>query len=190
MELINMIGHTFGELRVICRAPNNKGHTCWKCICSCGNEVIVNASNLRSGHTKSCGHCERFIKIDDETVMCRLKAGGTFLIDAKDLSTVSLHKWSVENSGYIQTTINGKHVRLHRYLLNEPDLYVDHINGDRTDNRRKNLRCCSNKENCRNQGLSSRNTSGFKGVSFDRRRGRYSASITVDGNSHFLGYDA
>jgi hypothetical protein len=53
-----MIGKTFNKLTVISIAEYKKGHGFspkWNCICSCGNTTIVDAGNLRSGHTKSCG---------------------------------------------------------------------------------------------------------------------------------------
>ena len=188
MKRIDHAGQHFGKLTAICRAETVKGHAKWKCRCECGNEVIVDAGNLRSGHTKSCGHCERYRYIDDKTVQCDLPTGEFFLIDAADYPEVSKHKWSIENSGYVHTMVNGKHVRLHNYLIGKTDGVIDHINCIRHDNRRCNLRICSNKENVRNQRLCVRNTSGFKGVSFDKRRGKYEARITVDGCSRFLGY--
>lgn len=55
-KVIDEIGHTYGYLTVIERAPNDKeGHAMWKCKCKCGNEVIVLGKHLRSGNTKSCG---------------------------------------------------------------------------------------------------------------------------------------
>lgn len=64
-ELIDMIGKKFGRLTVIERAENAKnGKTKWKCICECGNCVIVEGRHLRKGETKSCGcyHRERVAK--------------------------------------------------------------------------------------------------------------------------------
>lgn len=55
-ELIDMIGKKIGRLTVVERAENTKqGTTQWKCICECGNEVVILGSNLRQGRTKSCG---------------------------------------------------------------------------------------------------------------------------------------
>ncbi len=67
-------------------------------------------------------------------------------------------------------------------------MVVDHINGDRTDNRRCNLRLCTNKENVRNARVASHNTTGYKGVSYNKRRKKYESRITVDGRQLFLGY--
>mgnify|MGYP002627269842 CR=1 FL=1 len=186
-----MTGQTLGNLTVIKRAESSKGHVRWLCRCSCGNETIVDSWNLRTGHTTSCGHCERYEKIANGAMRCFLPSGDTFLIDEDDYPEVSKHRWSIENNGYVHTTVEGEHIRLHRVLLNNPKAYVDHWNGDRSDNRRCNLRICSNKENIRNSKLNKNNSTGYKGVSYDGREGRrkhYYSSIMVDGKGHFLGY--
>lgn len=56
---LNLLGMRFGRLTVIERTENNqRGQSCWKCHCDCGNETVVVASDLKKGHTKSCG-CSR-----------------------------------------------------------------------------------------------------------------------------------
>ncbi|WP_252227992.1 AP2 domain-containing protein [Clostridium sp. ZBS3] len=53
---LNLIGRTFSRLLVIDYASKGKyGHNQFKCVCKCGNKLIVTASNLLSGNTKSCG---------------------------------------------------------------------------------------------------------------------------------------
>jgi len=56
-NIIDMVGKKFNRLTVIKRIyPNKKnGNTNWLCKCDCGNEKIVDGSNLRRGNTKSCG---------------------------------------------------------------------------------------------------------------------------------------
>lgn len=56
-NLINEVGNKYGKLTVLERAENSNGgkEAHWKCKCECGNYVIVNGVNLRSGNTKSCG---------------------------------------------------------------------------------------------------------------------------------------
>lgn len=54
-RLIDLTGQTYGELTVISYAGHKNGRTAWNCLCSCGNQCIVTAHDLRSGHTKSCG---------------------------------------------------------------------------------------------------------------------------------------
>jgi hypothetical protein len=62
---------------------------------------------------------------------------------------------------------------------------IDHINGNTLDNQRHNLRACSNKENMRNRGMASHNSSGFKGVSW--LEGKWSAYIGENGKKIHLG---
>lgn len=64
---------------------------------------------------------------------------------------------------------------------------VDHINGIRTDNRISNLRNVTKALNARNLSLSSRNKSGFKGVSWNQRCGCWQAHIRLDGKTRYLG---
>lgn len=53
---LNIIGQTFGKLKVLARAPNDiRGHARWICSCDCGGTIMTNGSSLRNGSTKSCG---------------------------------------------------------------------------------------------------------------------------------------
>jgi hypothetical protein len=79
---------------------------------------------------------------------------------------------------------------LHRFLCGikyRDKEIVDHINGNTLDNRKCNLRICTNAENLRNQKRSKRNKTGYKGVSFDKNRKKYKACIRVNGIGIFLG---
>lgn len=65
---INLLGQRFGRLLVVERMPNNKRkQAVWKCRCECGNEIIVEAGHLRSGHTQSCGCFQRDRDIEYHT---------------------------------------------------------------------------------------------------------------------------
>src|SRR3990167_2235442 len=82
-------------------------------------------------------------------------------------------------------------VFLHRFILNAPKgLEVDHINGNGLDNRRKNIRLCTKKENMQNRRISINNTSGYKGVYYhksDKRKKRWTVFIRTDDNRKFIG---
>ena len=80
---------------------------------------------------------------------------------------------------------------LHRLIINSPlGLHTDHINGDRLDNRRANLRVCTHAENARNRGGDSRNKSGYKGVNSSKNGKRWMAYIRLAGKTTNLGtYD-
>lgn len=54
-QFIDITGERFGNLTAICRVDSKSTRSMWKCACDCGNETIVSVSNLRNGHTKSCG---------------------------------------------------------------------------------------------------------------------------------------
>lgn len=74
------------------------------------------------------------------------------IIDKEDVQKAKKYKWYLSEYGYIATTLkNRKNLFLHRYLMNCPkDKVVDHINHDKTDNRKCNLKICTQKENMQN----------------------------------------
>lgn len=95
-------------------------------------------------------------------------------------------RWCI-NDGY---AYNSTHGRLHRFLLGASGTdMVDHINGDKLDNRRVNLRLCSNSQNQANR-KAVRGVSPFKGVTWQRRpdgTGTWKAQIVLGGKTLYLG---
>jgi hypothetical protein len=79
--------------------------------------------------------------------------------------------------------------RMHSALLPDASL-VDHIDGDGLNNTRANLRPASGAENQRNASRRRDNTSGFKGVSWDKREGKWRAYIHADGRQRHAGHHA
>ena len=80
-------------------------------------------------------------------------------------------------------------IPIHRFVAKaKRGEYVDHINGDKMDARRSNLRVCTHAENLRNRGPSKNNTTGFKGVAFLKEKGYYVVNICKDRNKMRLGY--
>ena len=95
--------------------------------------------------------------------------------------------------GYRSIGILGRKYLAHRlaWLMHHghwPELEIDHINRDRADNRISNLRQVSKAENQFNTGIKADNTSGYRGVSYDKKRSRWYASCIVRGKNFFLGY--
>ena len=125
-----------------------------------------------------------------------LTRGKTCLVDNEDAEWVSRHNWHAAVGGLYAaraTTTNRVHelLFLHRELLLKTDelpkgLEVDHINGDKLDNRRSNLRSCTHDQNCKNQKLPRDSKSGFRGVSW-ARCGKWSSQIVVNGVQIYLG---
>lgn len=76
-----------------------------------------------------------------------------FLIDVEDLRNVSSLSWYESNNGYVHHKDTGKPViQLHRFIMMPPEnMVIDHINHNRMDNRRCNLRICTQRENSNNR---------------------------------------
>jgi hypothetical protein len=80
-------------------------------------------------------------------------------------------------------------ILMHRLIMGvtNPKVQVDHINGDALDNRRGNLRLCSNQQNNFNKGRRKDNSSGFIGVRWHKRAQKWNARISLDGKEKSLG---
>lgn len=95
---------------------------------------------------------------------------------------------------YVQVRAAGRLHYAHRIIwvmhngLIPDGMQIDHIDGDGTNNRLKNLRLVTASQNKRNQRKLSNNTSGYTGVYFDKRRGTYSARVWQDGRFITLGF--
>jgi hypothetical protein len=112
-------------------------------------------------------------------------------VDDADASEVSKHCWWDNKNGYLQGKIDGKVVYMHRWLVGaEEGSEVDHINGDKRDNRRCNLRFVSRSQNQWNKAACKGSTSKYKGVHWDSYAKKWRASMSWDGRTRNLGnYD-
>ena len=118
------------------------------------------------------------------------------LIDNDDYEKVNSIKWHVyitKGLIYFRTWsyIGRKQTLLflHQLVAKTPKgMKTDHANGNTLDNRKCNLRICTAAENTRNQKRRTDNSSGYKGVSWAKRRGKWVAQIIKDGKHHFLGH--
>ena len=104
-----------------------------------------------------------------------------------------LQKGMTDKTGYAVrgSKVNGEYViiRMHRVLTDAPaGMHVDHINGNGLDNRRFNLRVCSCSENQRNRGAQVNNTSGYKGVTWNKASKKWRAYIKKDRKQVQLGF--
>lgn len=116
----------------------------------------------------------------------REEPSGKFLIDLDDLELVIAKKWRYSRGNY--TTGNTNPILIHRFLMNPKDNeVVDHINGDITDNRRKNLRVVTQQQNLINKAILSNNTSEIAGVSWDKSRNKWTAEIRLNNIKCYLG---
>ena len=115
------------------------------------------------------------------------------IIDDDIFDELSKYHWSISKNGYAQRRVKiGDKVSIipmHRQIMNltfGDKQCVDHINGNRLDNRKSNLRICSRTENNHNMKLSKRNKSGAKGVYIQSKK-ILRVSIMVNGKNIYLG---
>ena len=113
---------------------------------------------------------------------------GRTKIDIEELDRIKKYRWNYGCRNYVRAIVDGKQILLHRFIINCPeDKVVDHINGDTLDNRKCNLRICTQVDNMKNQKKNIRNTSGYKGVSWNKKSKAWEVSITQNGKRHYLG---
>lgn len=110
-------------------------------------------------------------------------------IDENTWPIIKKYKWLLVQ-GYVATKIDGKRIYLHRFLMNMPNgKEIDHINGNRLDNRICNLRICSHSENQRNKGkLIGQYTSNYKGICWRKFQKQWRATIRFKNRKHLIGY--
>lgn len=121
-----------------------------------------------------------------------LSQGKVAIVDEGDFEKLARWKWSIDGSGYPQrsTAIGGKRrpIRMHREILGLVGREMaDHIDGNRLNNRRCNLRRCVPSQNLSNRGKIRTNRSGYIGVSWCKEEGRYYSCISVKGKTVSLG---
>ena len=195
---IDLTGKKYGLLTVIKRVGTRNGKAEWLCQCDCGNLYTTIGHSLTHGLCKSCGcinkstpHSNNHYDLNGEYGIGLTAKNEMFYFDLEDYDKIKSIGWSCNNQGYIigNITINGKQkkIRLHRLIMDFPkNMVVDHINGNKLDNRKNNLRICSNRENVFNSSASKRNKLGVKGVSITRCN-TYQAQIQIDGKLKYLG---
>jgi hypothetical protein len=118
---------------------------------------------------------------------------GYAMVDEADFAEVARHRWHLSDTGYACRWTGPrkgrKRVRMHRFILHgvlAVTDQVDHINRDRLDCRRGNLRVSSdalNRQNVPARGGSSR----YRGVTWDKSRGKWVAQAKLNGKRKFLG---
>jgi len=115
------------------------------------------------------------------------------IVDDKDYAYLKCYKWTYHNAGYAFRLINNlkggrKPLYMHREIMDAPiRLQVDHISGDGLDNRHSNLRLCTAKGNARNSKRHKSNTSGYKGVVYNKRDKGWLSQIIVNGKKYYGG---
>ena len=116
---------------------------------------------------------------------------GSVRISSEDADWAKTRRWHLGDTGYAKTYSGrpgGTPLRMHRLIMGrvlgrelQAGEYVDHINGDKLDNRRENLRLVTKAQNGWNRKPPRDNKSGYTGVHFDVKRSRWMVYINVNG---------
>ena len=126
------------------------------------------------------GHVVMYLINKDKIVV------GEVLLDFEDFETLRHQRWCLDAYGYAR---GRKGILMHRVIMKEtPSPMYDHKNLNKLDNRRDNLRPCSNSENGYNTGLSSRNKTGAKGIHWTEKLQKWRVLIRKDNKTKHVGY--
>ena len=203
------IGEKYGRLTIIkeieprMSSAGNKNRR-MLCKCDCGKEVEVSLTNLRRGHTKSCG-CYKIEKIIDvgkekkkyntydltgEYGVGYTFKGEEFYFDLEDYDLIKGYCWRRDDKGYIigkEIGIN-KIISMHRLVMHaKKDVVIDHIFQKVNDNRKSQLRQVTVSQNGMNAKISKNNKSGVTGVSWSEKGKRWIAQIGINKKQIYLG---
>lgn len=167
-------------------------YTC-KCIL-CGNISERNHSQIQLRKGKPCSLCtpNYNFKILGSTSYGTLPSGEVFMIDSEDVKCVSELYWHIGKDGYVISTQrnNNDLLRLHNYIMNfipDSNFHIDHINRNKLDCRKSNLRIVTAQQNAMNKSRQRNNTTGFVGVTLEKSKGIYRARIGLNNRRINLG---
>lgn len=126
--------------------------------------------------------------VDGDILVVRTNKGDEILVDLEEADKVKRHSWCVSVTGYAVANIGKKVVKLHGYILDAEDgTTIDHINRNKLDNRKSNLRFCTTSENMRNCANTKGSVVNELGISMTAE-GRYRARIMLNRKEINLGH--
>lgn len=176
--------------------PSGRIYPSWYCDCDCGTkDYVTTTEKLRSGKYKSCGCLNKKTRFQKMPNIYDLSGeygvGYTlkeeeFYFDLEDYDKIKKYTWSINDDGYVITNSSGNdYYLLHRLITDvKNDFDVDHINHNKNDNRKKNLRLTTTQQNCSNRKIT--NKYGINGIS--KLNDKWVASIGVNNQRIVLGY--
>lgn len=174
----------------------------WKCVCECGKHTTVCGDNLKRGTTKSCGCYASDVKkvakkkyntydlSGEYGIGFTTNTNHKFYFDLEDYNKIKDYCWIEIGNHYIATHDKKNYLYLHRLIMNVingHNFVVDHVNHDVYDNRKKNLRVCTQSNNMMNGAKKKSNTSGITGVWWSNHSNKWIAEIMVNQKKIYLG---
>lgn len=166
----------------------------YKCRCSsCGTVSTKRKYDILNGNNEKCQNCARnynFKMLGDIAIGILPYSKKEFIIDITDIALFESYVWSLNKDGYMVTNKNHKECLYHKMIMGnicENNIYIDHINRNKLDCRRANLRLVTSQQNAMNKSLQSNSTTGFVGVSYINSANRYRAQIGINEKDIYLG---
>ena len=124
----------------------------------------------------------------------KLKNGETTIVDDDDFDYLSKHKWYLSKHGYAIGCEKRNNIKsfakIHRIIMgiNDPSIKIDHVNGNKLDNRKNNLRIASNSQNVHNSAKRKNTSNSFKGVNYVHRIKLWQSRCRMNNCDYFLGH--
>lgn len=116
------------------------------------------------------------------------------IIDYAHISKIDYDKcknifWRKTEYGYARGYVQGKEILLHKHITNtDNSILIDHIDRNKLNCTRNNLRIADKCINSLNRDLQSNSTTGYKGISYDKSRNKYRAYVKKNNKQIWLGY--
>ena len=187
------------NIQVVGEYKNSNTKIKVKCLVNdCGYEWNVYPNNILKGHgcPKCAGQVVEDIKYDlsgEYGIGWTANTNKPFIFDLEDYDKICNYRWyelksttSNYSRVYAKVKSGEEWIYLHTVIAGEKN--IDHEDRDTFNNRKSNLRKCSQANNTRNSSKRSTNTSGFIGVGFDKRRNKWIAEINYNNQHIFCGY--
>jgi hypothetical protein len=192
----------YGDLTVIGideEKTNNskKNEIYWSCICVCGNTKVARGCELKNGKYSCCNKCSIKKRVVNTKTYNAFDISGEFGIgyvgdsefyfDLEDYEKIKNIKWCKHGAGYISGYIqNNEYILLHRLIMNATDdVIIDHIDHNKKNNRKNNLRISDYSKNGMNKEIDNRSV--YPGVRYHKRYNNWTARIQVLYKSIHLG---
>lgn len=174
---------------------NRHGAILFKCRClKCGSISTHARGELTVRKGNGCRNCppEYHFRIEGSAAHGELPDGTGFTVDAELIDEVRKYNWFRNSKGYIQRGNRGlPKMMIHWFVMDMESATgfpIDHVNRDKTDCRRDNLRIVTALQNSMNHSRLSTNRSGYTGVFWNKRKKRWTSFIYASGRHIYFGH--
>lgn len=186
----------------VCGRLTNRTHAIkgYKCVCSKHMHQIFQHGHPLDSNPRTNNDLNDYVIAENGVYFNlynqRNEKIGEFVIDFEDIEKIKYHKWRISHN-HVVTGLPAKHTQkdlswvvlgiTQEYISNN-NIVVDHKDGNAFNNRKNNLRICTQSENALNKSFISNNTSGFIGVSYRKDRNSYDPEIRINFVRCHLGF--